>query len=75
MVIDIDTKIVTKGKAKLSALSANLSNALKCFPNIVFNNETMRAHLPSCFFIRINKKLTRLTILIKSVVFLAIHSI
>ena len=59
----------------LSAVSASLRNTAKCFPNIFFNNEMMQLHLLPRFFTGINKRLTCLTILLRSVGVLPLHRI
>ena len=55
-----------KSLISLSTVYANLSNILKCFLWIFFNNEIIRVHSLLYFFIRINKRLACVTILITS---------
>ena len=64
-----------KSLINLSDLSTNLSNTLKRSPKIFFDNELLLVNSPSCFFIGIYKKLTRVTMSIKSVVVLTIRRI
>ena len=60
------------GWEKLSAVSVNLSNNLKCFPELFFSNKRIWVHSLASFFIHIDKRLGQGTILTKSVVVLAI---
>ena len=53
--------------AKFIKESANLRNALSCFLNIFFNDQMIRVNSPPCFFIRSNKILSLVNILISSV--------
>ena len=62
-------------KIFLLTVSTNLGNNLKCFLKIFFNNGMIQVYSLSCFFIRINKRLTRVTILNRSVAVLTIHRI
>ena len=57
------------------AVSANLWNILKCFPKIFFNSKTTRTHSLPYILIHINKRLTRVTILVRSAVVLSIRRI
>ena len=70
--------IIFKLSKKLNTfntVSTNLENTLKCFLNIFFINKMIRVHLLFGFFIRINKRLTRFTILVRCAVVLAIRRI
>ena len=64
-----------KSLIKLSTVSANFWNTLKCFPNIFFYNEMILVHSLPCFFICINKKLSHFTISVWSVVLLLLRRI
>ena len=52
------------------AVSVNVWNTLKCFPNIFFNNELIKTNSLPCFCICINRRTILVTILIISSVVL-----